>query len=39
LPDRLDNTPNIDDACFKAIEGDCLLHPQPTSHAPRILLL
>ena len=39
MPDRLHDTPNIDEACFKAIDEDSLLRPAPSSHAPRILLL
>ena len=32
-------TPNIDEACFKAIDQESLLHPPLSTHAPKILLL
>ncbi len=38
MPDRLDSTPNIDEACFQAID-DARLFVQADSHPPRILLL
>ena len=33
------DTPNLDDAQFRAIDADRLLCPERTTHAPRILLL
>jgi len=34
-----DTTPQIDEACFRAIDLDSLLAPQIATHPPRILLL
>lgn len=39
LSDRIDSTPNIDDACFKPIDSERLFDPPRTAHRPRILLL
>lgn len=39
MPDPLDTTPNIDDACFQEIDNEPLLNPARSIHAPRILLL
>lgn len=38
MPETLDCTPNIDDACFQAID-QARLFKQASDHAPRILLL
>lgn len=35
----MNDTPNVDAACFKAIDEESLLRPLPSRHAPRILLL
>ena len=39
LPDQIDITPNIADACFRSIDDQRLLHAPRGPHAPRILLL
>lgn len=38
-PERMDDTPNIDDACFESIDGRRLFPAEHASHPPRILLL
>jgi len=39
LTDALDGTPNIDDRCFRPIDGARLFQTPQKTHAPRILLL
>ena len=39
MPDQIDITPNIVDACFRSIDDQRLLHAPRVPHAPRILLL
>jgi len=39
LPDRIDSTPALDDDSFRPIDEARLLHPAPSTHRPRILLL
>ena len=39
MPDRMDITPNIVDACFRPVDDQRLLQAPRAPHAPRILLL
>ena len=39
MADALDSTPNLDEACFRAIDGQALFEAPRPGHAPRILLL
>ena len=39
MPDPIDITPNVDEACFQPVQEERLLHPPRGNHAPRILLL
>jgi arsenic resistance protein ArsH len=39
LAEHLDPTPNLDEACFQAIDEKALLEAPRQTHAPRILLL
>lgn len=39
MPDRMDITPNIVDACFRPVDDQRLLQALRAPHAPRILLL
>ena len=39
MPDRIDSTPALDDDSFRPIDEARLLHPAPSTHRPRILLL
>ena len=38
-PERMDDTPNIGDACFEPIDEEQLFPAERASHPPRILLL
>jgi arsenic resistance protein ArsH len=39
LADALDSTPNLDHACFRAVDEQSLFEGPRPAHAPRILLL
>lgn len=39
MPELDDSLPNIDETCFRSIDGSALFPPERATHAPRILLL